>query len=554
MVGQPPGDRRAARGAERARSRPGYREATASEHRRAAGWSASRRETGGRPEERSERGADPDTGRRQRVSIVGPQDGRPAAGRPEGGPRSGASAEPTRIHRLLVANRGEIARRIFRTCRDLGVGTVAVYSDPDAGAPHVREADAAVRLPGSAAADTYLRADLLVAAALAAGADAVHPGYGFGSENADFARAVEKAGLTWVGPPAAAIEAMGSKVEAKRLMARAGMPVLAELDPAAVTAADLPVLVKASAGGGGRGMRIVRTLAGLPAALDAARSEAAAAFGDPTVFCEPYLEGGRHIEVQVLADAHGTVWALGERECSIQRRHQKVIEEAPSPAVDDAVRQRLVDAAVAAARAIGYVGAGTVEFLATVPPGTPGPEATSGTPGPEATSGSPGPGATSGSPGSGAASGTPGPEARFFFLEMNTRLQVEHPVTECVTGLDLVRLQIEVAAGLPLAIGPDTIIARGHALECRLSAEDPWKADLPSPGRILHFSPPEGPGIRFDGGVAAGSEVGIHYDPLLAKVITWGTTRAESIRRMADALRRTVVRVVVTNLERLQAR
>ncbi len=331
------------------------------------------------------------------MSIVGPQDGRPAAGRPEGGPRSGASAEPTRIHRLLVANRGEIARRIFRTCRDLGVGTVAVYSDPDAGAPHVREADAAVRLPGSAAADTYLRADLLVAAALAAGADAVHPGYGFGSENADFARAVEKAGLTWVGPPAAAIEAMGSKVEAKRLMARAGVPVLAELDPAAVTAADLPVLVKASAGGGGRGMRIVRTLAGLPAALDAARSEAAAAFGDPTVFCEPYLEGGRHIEVQVLADAHGTVWALGERECSIQRRHQKVIEEAPSPAVDDAVRQRLVDAAVAAARAIGYVGAGTVEFLATVPPGTPGSEATSRSPGSEATSGSPGSEATSGS-------------------------------------------------------------------------------------------------------------------------------------------------------------
>ena len=530
------------------------------------------------------------------MSIVGPQDGRPAAGRPEGGPRSGASAEPTRIHRLLVANRGEIARRIFRTCRDLGVGTVAVYSDPDAGAPHVREADAAVRLPGSAAADTYLRADLLVAAALAAGADAVHPGYGFGSENADFARAVEKAGLTWVGPPAAAIEAMGSKVEAKRLMARAGVPVLAELDPAAVTAADLPVLVKASAGGGGRGMRIVRTLAGLPAALDAARSEAAAAFGDPTVFCEPYLEGGRHIEVQVLADSHGTVWALGERECSIQRRHQKVIEEAPSPAVDDAVRQRLVDAAVAAARAIGYVGAGTVEFLATVPPGTPGPEATSGTPGPEATSGSPGPEATSGSPGSeatsgspgpwatsgspgsGAASGTPGPEARFFFLEMNTRLQVEHPVTECVTGLDLVRLQVAVAEGERLPAQPPAAAGAGagapqagsdagatpgtvgHAVEVRLYAEDPaadWRPDSGTlhrfavPGVAAEFAVPASYGLRLDSGVVDGSVVGVHYDPMLAKVIAWAPTRDEAVRRLAAALAGAHIHGLITNRDLL---
>src|SRR5262249_18049179 len=241
---------------------------------------------------------------------------------------------------------GEIARRVFRTCRELGIGTVAVYSDADAGAPHVREADAAVRLPGSAAADTYLRADLLVAAAPAAGPDAVHPGGGVLAEDADFARPVEKAGLVWVGPPAAAIEAMGSKVGAKRLMTGAGVPVLPELDPGAVTAADLPVLVKASAGGGGRGMRVVRTLAGLPAAVGVARAEAQSAFGDPTVFCERYLAGGRHIEVQVLADAHGTVWALGERECSIQRRHQKVIEEAPSPAVDDGLRRRLCDAAV----------------------------------------------------------------------------------------------------------------------------------------------------------------------------------------------------------------
>src|SRR5262249_22081585 len=275
-----------------------------------------------------------------------------------------------------------------------------------AGAPHVREADAAVRLPGSAAADTYLRADLLVAAALAAGADAVHPGDGFLAENADFARAVEKAGLVWVGPPAAAIEAMGSKVGAKRLMTGAGVPVLPELDPGAVTAADLPVLVKASAGGGGRGMRVVRTLAELPAAVTAARAEAQSAFGDPTVFCERYLAGGRHIEVQLLADAHGTVWALGERECSIQRRHQKVIEAARSPAVDAGLRHRLCDAAVAAARAVGYTGAGTVEFIVR--------------------------------------------GGELAFLEMNTRLQVEHPVTECVTGLDLVRLQLLVVEGEPL--------------------------------------------------------------------------------------------------------
>jgi propionyl-CoA carboxylase alpha chain len=419
-----------------------------------------------------------------------------------------------------VANRGEIARRVFRTCRDLGIGTVAVYSDADAGAPHAREADAAVRLPGSAAADTYLRADLLVAAAVAAGADAVHPGYGFLSENADFARAVDKAGLIWVGPPAAAVEAMGSKVEAKRLMAAAGVPVLAEVDPAAVTAADLPVLVKASAGGGGRGMRVVRDVAGLPAALDAARAEAASAFGDPTVFCEPYLEVGRHIEVQVLADRHGTVWALGERECSIQRRHQKVVEEAPSPAVDGALRRRLCEAAVSAARTIGYVGAGTVEFLLD--------------------------------------------GDRFFFLEMNTRLQVEHPVTECVTGLDLVRLQLRVAEGEPLPAGPpgsgvprQTI---GHAIEARLYAEDPaagWRPDtgtlrrLAVPGVDAEFAVPAGYGLRLDAGVADGSVVGVHYDPMLAKVIAWAPTRDEAARRLAAALAGARVHGLVTNRDLL---
>ncbi|HSR22595.1 MAG TPA: biotin carboxylase N-terminal domain-containing protein, partial [Candidatus Eisenbacteria bacterium] len=291
------------------------------------------------------------------------------------------------IRRLLVANRGEIARRVIRTCRDLGVSTVAVFSDADADAPYVHEADLAVHLPGTAATDTYLRTDLVVGAAERAGADAVHPGYGFLAENAAFARAVLAAGLTWVGPPPDAVETMGSKIESKRLMAEAGVPVLPRIEPDQVGAADLPLLVKASAGGGGRGMRVVRHLAGLETAVEAAQREAQSAFGDPAVFCEPLLEGARHIEVQVLADAHGTVWTLGERECSIQRRHQKIVEETPSPAVDDELRKALCDAAARAAEAIGYVGAGTVEFLL-------------------------------------------GPDGAFHFLEMNTRLQVEHPVTE----------------------------------------------------------------------------------------------------------------------------
>ncbi|HEY0638517.1 MAG TPA: biotin carboxylase N-terminal domain-containing protein, partial [Pseudonocardiaceae bacterium] len=419
------------------------------------------------------------------------------------------------IERLLVANRGEIARRVFRTCRDLGVGTVAVFADPDAAAPHVAEADRAVRLPGAAAADTYLRADLLVAAARAAGADAVHPGYGFLSENAAFARAVLDAGLTWVGPPPEAIESMGSKIAAKKLMADAGVPVLAGLAEQDVTEADLPVLVKASAGGGGRGMRVVRSLAELPSAVAAARAEAASAFGDPAVFCEPYLETGRHIEVQVLADAHGTVLALGERECSVQRRHQKVVEEAPSPFVTPELRERLADAAVAAARAIGYVGAGTVEFLADA-------------------------------------------GGRFFFLEMNTRLQVEHPVTECVTGLDLVRLQLAVAEGAPL--GDLAPRFDGHAIEVRLYAEDPardWQPGtgtvhaLAVPGVDAEFAVPARYGLRLDSGVRAGSEVSVHYDPMLAKVIAWAPTRAEAARRLAAALAGARVHGVTTNRDLL---
>ncbi|WIX78018.1 biotin carboxylase N-terminal domain-containing protein [Amycolatopsis carbonis] len=417
------------------------------------------------------------------------------------------------IHNLLVANRGEIARRVFRSCRDAGIGTTAVFSDADAAAPHTREADVAVRLPGDAPGETYLRAELIVKAAADAGADAVHPGYGFLSENAAFARAVLDAGLTWIGPPPAAIETMGSKVESKRIMAAAGVPVLSELDPASVTGADLPLLVKASAGGGGRGMRVVRELDELAEAVESARAEAGSAFGDPTVFCERYLETGRHIEVQVLADSHGTVWAVGERECSIQRRHQKVVEEAPSPFVDDAMRAELFDAARKAASAIDYVGAGTVEFLA-------------------------------------------GPDGRFYFLEMNTRLQVEHPVTENVTGLDLVALQLSVAQGAKLA--PEPPAPQGHSIEVRLYAEDPAAGWQPQSGTLHTFEVPgvdreftHGAGLRLDSGVESGSVVGVHYDPMLAKVITWAPTRDEAARRLATALAAAKIHGVVTNRDLL---
>ncbi len=351
------------------------------------------------------------------------------------------------ISTVLIANRGEIARRIIRTCAALGIGTVAVYSDPDAGSPHVPEADSAVRLAGETPAETYLNVDVLIAAAKEAGADAVHPGYGFLSENAGFARAVEAAGLCWIGPPPAAIDAMGSKIASKQLMIEAGVPVLGQLEPEHVTDADLPVLIKASAGGGGRGMRVVRRLEDLAGALTAASAEAASAFGDGSVFCERYLPTGRHIEVQVMADAHGTVWALQERECSIQRRHQKIVEETPSPLVSTkpAMRAALMSAATAATKAIDYRGAGTVEFLAT-------------------------------------------DDGEFFFLEMNTRLQVEHPVTECVHQVDLVRLQLRIAEGEPLpAIAP---VAQGHAIEVRLYAEDPGNSSSRRPASSIGLSWP----------------------------------------------------------------
>ncbi|MFC0002638.1 ATP-binding protein [Micromonospora siamensis] len=416
------------------------------------------------------------------------------------------------ITRLLVANRGEIARRVFATCRALGVQTVAVYSDADAGAPFVADADQAVRLPGNTPAETYLRIGLILDAARKTGADAVHPGYGFLAENAEFAQAVTDAGLTWVGPSAKAIAAMGDKVAAKALLADAGVPMLPTwTDADQVT--DYPVLVKASAGGGGRGMRVVRDAAGLAEAVASARREAAAAFGDGTVFIERYVERGRHVEVQIFGDGHGTVLALGERDCSIQRRHQKIVEEAPA-VLDPGLRERLHAAAVAAGRAVEYVGAGTVEFLLA-------------------------------------------PEGEFFFLEMNTRLQVEHPVTEAVTGLDLVRLQLLVAEGepLPLAATPP---ADGHAIEVRLCAEDPARGFRPATGTLHRFSIPGVAGgftplrgLRLDSGVTDGSTVSVHYDSMLAKLVAWAPTRAEAARALAGALARAELHGVATNRDLL---
>ncbi|MGW0504740.1 ATP-binding protein [Micromonospora sp. NPDC003241] len=416
------------------------------------------------------------------------------------------------ITRLLVANRGEIARRIIATCRVLGVETVAVHSDADADAPFVAEADRAVRLPGNTPAETYLRIDLILAAARRSGADAVHPGYGFLAENADVAAAVTDAGLTWVGPSAKAIAAMGDKLAAKALLAEAGVPMLPTwTDPGQVT--DFPVLVKASAGGGGRGMRIVRDADSLAEAVASAGREAASAFGDGTVFIERYVERGRHVEVQIVGDRHGSVLALGERDCSIQRRHQKIVEEAPAVLAPE-LRDRLHAAAVAAGRAVDYVGAGTVEFLLA-------------------------------------------PDGDFHFLEMNTRLQVEHPVTEAVTGLDLVRLQLLVAEGepLPLAVTPPV---EGHAIEVRLCAEDPTQDFLPATGTLHRFAVPwvvgefaPTRGLRLDSGVRDGSAVQVHYDSMLAKLVAWAPTRAEAARTLAAALARAELHGVTTNRDLL---
>jgi propionyl-CoA carboxylase alpha chain len=426
----------------------------------------------------------------------------------------------TPIRTLLVANRGEIARRIMRTARSMGIATVAVYSDADEMSPHVAEADQAVRLAGVSPADTYLRSALILNAASRCGADAIHPGYGFLSESGDFARVVVGAGFTWVGPTAAAIDAMGSKIDSKDIMRAAGVPTLPSIaiegdslpDDAEVESLGWPLLVKASAGGGGRGMRIVGGPVSLRQAVADARREAAAAFGDGTVFLERYVIDPRHIEVQVLADAYGDTVALFERECSIQRRHQKIVEEAPGPVVTPELRSRLVDAAIAAARAVGYVNAGTVEFVVD-------------------------------------GAGDP------YFLEMNARLQVEHPVTEAITGLDLVRLQLLIAGGAPLPAEVHHAVAagpKGHAIEARLYAEDPAHQWLPSTGTLHHFEIGSGgTGARVDSGVESGSEVSPHYDPMLAKVIVHAPSRAESAATLAATLARARIHGVVTNRDLL---
>ena len=414
------------------------------------------------------------------------------------------------IGKLLVANRGEIARRIIRTCQHLGIATVAVHSDADRDAPYVRDADEAVALAGTAAADTYLRADLLIEAAQRTGCTAVHPGYGFLSENPSFAAACAEAGLVFVGPPAAAIEAMGSKIGAKSLMRRAGVPVLADNTVETLAEIGLPALVKASAGGGGRGMRLVRSADELDAAIAAAEREASAAFGDGTVFVERYVEGGRHIEVQVFADQHGNTVALFERDCTVQRRHQKIVEEAPSPAVTDDLRARMSAAAVAAAQAVGYVGAGTVEFLVDR-------------------------------------------AGNFSFLEMNTRLQVEHPVTELITGLDLVELQLAVAGGEPL---PPTALRptiTGHAVELRLCAEDPFQGYRSSTGTFHRIDWADVEGVRIDSGVETGSVISPFYDSMVAKVIAHAPTRAGALHKLQRALTRSHLVGPVTNREQLLA-
>ena len=426
------------------------------------------------------------------------------------------------VRRLLVANRGEIACRIFRTCARLGIETVAVFSDPDRNAVHTRTSDRAVSLGGSTAAESYLDLGKVLAAAQASGADAVHPGYGFLAENADLAQAVLGAGLTWVGPAPATIRLMGAKVEAKRLATQAGVPVAASAelltdDPAdwleSALTVGFPLLVKASAGGGGKGMRLVLTASELADAVKGCRREAAASFGDATVFLERYVVAARHVEVQVFGDSHGNLVHLYERECSIQRRHQKVLEESPSPGLGAVAAERMYAAALALAGAVDYLGAGTVEFLLEDLPG----------------------------------------EQAFVFLEMNTRLQVEHAVTEAVTGLDLVEWQLDVAAGRPLPLRQDEIARTGHAIEVRLYAEDPARGHLPSAGRVRAYREPTVEGVRHDSGIVTGSEVSTHYDPLLAKVIGFAPTREQATARLAHALRRLTVDGIGHNRDSLVA-
>jgi acetyl-CoA carboxylase, biotin carboxylase subunit len=415
------------------------------------------------------------------------------------------------LRKVLIANRGEIALRVIRACQELGVKTVAVYSEADARAPHAREADEAVLIGPAPSNESYLRGDKMIEAARQTGAEAIHPGYGFLAEREWFARAVRDAGLVWIGPPAEAIAAMGSKTAARSLAIAHGVPVvpgttepLADAKSAEKLASEFgyPILLKAAAGGGGKGMRVVKAAKDLSSALDAARREAKGAFGDDAVYIEKFVERPRHVEIQVLADAHGTALSLGERECSVQRRHQKMIEESPSVAVDPDLRRRMGESAVRMAKAAGYVNAGTCEFLL----------------------------ASDGS---------------YYFLEMNTRIQVEHPVTELVTGIDLVHWQLRIAAGERLPFSQDEITPRGWAIECRITSEDAANNFLPSTGRVRYLHLPSGPGVRWDGGIEVGTEVGLHYDPMLAKLIVSAPDRRQAITRM----RRALVDLIVQGIE-----
>lgn len=418
------------------------------------------------------------------------------------------------IRTVLIANRGEIAIRVMRTCREMGIRTVAVHSDADALAPHTLYADESVRIGEAPSNKSYLVMDAILEAAKASGADAIHPGYGFLSENAVFARRVAEAGLVFIGPPADAIEKMGDKTSARELMEAAGVPLppgtttaLTSIDEARQVADSVgyPVLIKAAAGGGGKGMRLVHDPAEFANAVTAAQSEARNAFGDDRVYVEKYLEEPRHVEFQILADTHGNVVYLFDRECSVQRRHQKVVEEAPCAILSDAMRAEMGRAAVLAAKGCGYVGAGTVEFLVDK-------------------------------------------HRKFYFLEMNTRLQVEHPITELITGQDLVRLQLDVAMGKPLPFTQEDLTIRGHAIECRICAEDPYSNFLPSTGTLERYRLPSGPGVRVDGGMEEGQEVSMFYDPLMAKLVVWDATREAAIEKMDRALSEFVIRGVETTI------
>ncbi len=411
------------------------------------------------------------------------------------------------FRKILVANRGEIAVRVFRTLRELGIGTVAVYSTVDRGRPHVAAADEAYLIGPGPASESYLRGDTIVEVALRAGADAIHPGYGFLAENADFARRVEEAGLTWIGPPPEAIEAMGSKLAARERMRAAGVPVVPGATTPASSVEDVlaaaeelgfPIVVKASAGGGGKGMRVARSADEVERAFDTARREGEAYFADAAVYVERYLEDPRHVEVQVLADSHGNVIHLGERDCTIQRRHQKLVEETPSPAVDEELRGRIGEIAIEAARAVGYRSAGTIEGLLDA-------------------------------------------DGAYYFLEMNTRVQVEHTVPAAVTGIDSVREQVLIAAGEPLSLSQDDVVLRGHAIECRINAEDVTRGFLPSPGRITAYREPAGIGVRVDSGVRVGDEISELYDPMIAKLVVHDVDREHARRRMLRALDEFVV-------------